>query len=97
MLKKPRIVQNPTQQKKEGVSKKGTQAEKKNNTQPPQEEEKEIETAQGAISSATQQQQGQTKRPIIQTGGVHKKVKAHKIPPEYMITEDDVDLMAQMV
>jgi hypothetical protein len=30
-------------------------------------------------------------------GGARKKSKAHKMPPEYMITEDDVDLIAQMV
>jgi hypothetical protein len=34
--KKPRIGQNKAQQKKGGVSKKGTQAEKKNNTEVPQ-------------------------------------------------------------
>jgi len=62
-----------------------------------QEKEKEIETGQGPTSSATQQDQGQTKRPMIQTGGACKKTKSHKIPPEYTITEDDADLMAQMV
>jgi hypothetical protein len=30
-------------------------------------------------------------------GGAHKKSKAHKTPPEYTITEDDADLVAQMV
>jgi hypothetical protein len=29
--------------------------------------------------------------------GVRKKTKVHKIPLEYMITEDNADLMAQMV
>jgi hypothetical protein len=86
--KKPKTGQNSTQQKKGGVSKKGTQARKKKNTQVSQEQKKEIETAHGTTSSATQQEQGQTKMPIIQTGVV---------PLEYMITEDDADLVAQMV
>jgi len=30
-------------------------------------------------------------------GGARKKTKAHKMPLEYTITEDDVDLVAQMV
>jgi hypothetical protein len=30
-------------------------------------------------------------------GGAHKKTKVHKTPPEYTITEDDADLVAQMV
>jgi len=30
-------------------------------------------------------------------GGSHKKSRVHKIPQEYMIKEDDVDFMAQMV
>jgi hypothetical protein len=30
-------------------------------------------------------------------GGAHKKVKAHQTPPEYTITEDDVDMVAQMI
>jgi hypothetical protein len=29
--------------------------------------------------------------------GAHKKVKAQKMPPEYMIIEDDIDLVDQMV
>jgi hypothetical protein len=40
---------------------------------------------------------GQTKRSIIHTGGACKKYKAHKTPPEYTITEDDADLVAEMV
>jgi transcription initiation factor IIF auxiliary subunit len=79
------------------VSKKGTQAGKKNNTQVPQVQEKQTETTQGTTSSATQQEQGQTKRPVIQMGGVCKKSKVHRMPPEYTITEDDADLVAQMV
>jgi len=30
-------------------------------------------------------------------GGERKKFKAHKMPPGYTITEDDTDLVAQMV
>jgi hypothetical protein len=30
-------------------------------------------------------------------GGARKKEKAHKMPPEYTITEDDVDMVAQMI
>jgi hypothetical protein len=95
--KKPRTGQNKVQQKKGGVSKKGTQVGKKNNTQAPQVQEKQTETTQGTTSSATQQEQGQTKRPVIQMGGACKKAKAHRMPPEYMITEDDADMVAQMV
>jgi hypothetical protein len=29
--------------------------------------------------------------------GVCKKMKAHRTPPEYTITEDDADMVAQMV
>jgi hypothetical protein len=29
--------------------------------------------------------------------GVRKKSKVHKTPPEYTITEDDVEFIAQMV
>jgi hypothetical protein len=85
MPKKPNPSQKPTQQKKGGAPKKGTQAGKKDTTQAPQEQEKEVETAQGTTSSATQQEQGQTKRPIIHTGGACKKAKVHKTPPEYTI------------
>jgi hypothetical protein len=28
---------------------------------------------------------------------VRKKAKAHKMPPEYIITEDDVDMVSQMI
>jgi hypothetical protein len=79
------------------VSKKETQARKKNNTQVPQKHEKHIETTHGTTSSATQQEKGQTKRPIIQTGGARKKTKEHKMPLEYTIMEDDAVLVAQMV
>jgi hypothetical protein len=95
--KKPRKGQDKAQQKKGGVSKKGTQAGKKNNTHAPQVQEKQIETAQGTTSSVTQQEKGQTKRPVIQMGGARKKSKAHRTPPEYTITEDDADMVAQMV
>jgi hypothetical protein len=43
------------------------------------------------------QEKGKTKRPVIQIGGAHNKAKAHKTPPEYTITEDDVDMVAQMI
>jgi hypothetical protein len=36
-------------------------------------------------------------RPVIQMGGARKKAKAHKTPPEYTITEDDADMVAQMI
>jgi hypothetical protein len=29
--------------------------------------------------------------------GAWKKEKAHKMTPEYMITEDDADMVAQMI
>jgi hypothetical protein len=79
--KKPRTGQNKAQQKKGGTSKTGTQAGKKNNTQAPQVQQKQAETTQGTTSSATPQEQGQTKRPVIQMGGACKKVKAHKNAP----------------
>jgi hypothetical protein len=37
------------------------------------------------------------KRPIIHIGGSRKKVKVHKQLPEYTITNDDIDLMAERV
>ena len=30
-------------------------------------------------------------------GGARNKEKAHKTPPDYMITKDDVDMVAQMI
>jgi hypothetical protein len=30
-------------------------------------------------------------------GGAHKKAKAHRMPPEYMITEDDADMVSQII
>jgi hypothetical protein len=79
--KKPRTSQNKAQNKKGGTSKIGTQIGKKNNTQAPQVQQKQAEAAQGTTSSATLQEQGQTKRLVIQTWGVRKKTKEHKTPP----------------
>jgi hypothetical protein len=78
--KKPRTGQNKAQQKKGGASKKGTQAGKKNNTQVPQVQEKQTETTQGTTSSATQQEKGQTKRPVIQMGGVQESEGTQNTP-----------------
>jgi hypothetical protein len=47
-------------------------------------------TTQETPSTTTPQETMQPKRPIIHTGGSCKKAKAHKKPPEYTITEDDV-------
>jgi hypothetical protein len=33
----------------------------------------------------------------MQTGGAHKKMKAQRTPPEYMITDDDREIIAQTV
>jgi hypothetical protein len=97
MPKKPKPSQKMAQQKKGGAPNKGTQTGKKDTTQAPQEQEKEVEIEEGTKSSATQQEQGQTKRFIIHTWGVRKKAKAHKMPPEYTITKEYVDLMVEMV
>jgi hypothetical protein len=35
--------------------------------------------------------------PATQTRGMHKKMKAQRTPPEYMITKDDAEMIAQMV
>jgi hypothetical protein len=49
-------------------------------------------TTQETPSIATPQETGPPKWPIIHTGGLHKKAKAHKQLPKYTLTEDDVDL-----
>jgi hypothetical protein len=48
-------------------------------------------------SSATPKELGQTKRPTTQMGGARKNIKEHKTHPEYMITEDDANMVAQVV
>jgi hypothetical protein len=48
-------------------------------------------------STATPQETGPPKQPIIHIGGSCKKAKAHKKIPEYTITEDDADLVAERV
>jgi hypothetical protein len=37
------------------------------------------------------------KRTVLQTGGKHKKMKAHKGVPEFTIIEDDAELVAKRV
>jgi hypothetical protein len=49
------------------------------------------------LSTTTPQEIGPPKRPIIHTGGLHKKAKAHKQILEYTITEDDVKIVAERV
>jgi hypothetical protein len=93
--KKPNPSQKPTQQKKGGAPNKGTQETKKDTTQAPKQQEKGDGTTQGTTSSDTQHEQGQTKKLITHTSGVRKKAKAHKMPPEYTIAEDDADLVAE--
>jgi hypothetical protein len=65
---KPNPSQKPAQQNKGGVPKKVTQFGKMDTTQEPKEQEKGANTAQGTTSSATQQEQVQTKRSIIHIG-----------------------------
>jgi hypothetical protein len=54
-------------------------------------------TRQENTSTSTPQETRPPKRPIIHTGGSRKKVKVHKQLPEYTITNDDIDLMAERV
>jgi hypothetical protein len=52
---------------------------------------------QGTTTSPNSQELGGNKRPATQTGGAHKKTKAQRIPPEYTIMDDDVEMISQMV
>jgi hypothetical protein len=46
---------------------------------------------------SNQQIAGENKRPSTQMGGARKKSKAQRTPPEYTITDDDGEMIAQMV
>jgi hypothetical protein len=48
----------------------------------------------GTTQGPTPKEPGLTKRPTTHTGGACKNMKAHITPPEYMITEDDVEMVA---
>jgi hypothetical protein len=69
---------------------------KNNNIQVPQVQKKSFEVAQGTTSNVTPQEPGHYKHPTTHTGGARKKMKAHKMPPEYTITEDDADMVDQL-
>jgi hypothetical protein len=79
------------------VPRKDTQVEKKDTTQAPKESKKGAMITQGTPLISTPQEQDQTKRLIIHTGGECKRAKVHKQPPKYTITEDDANLMAKRV
>jgi hypothetical protein len=69
----------------------GTQKGKKDNTQLAKEQQKQVEAMQGTTPSPNPQEPGLSKRPTTQTGGVCKKMKVQRTPPEYTITEDDAE------
>jgi hypothetical protein len=81
----------------EGTTKIGTQKGKKNNMQSAQEQQKQAKEAQGTTPSPNPQEPGLNKRPTTHMGGARKKMKAQRTPPDYMIMEDDADMIAQMV
>ena len=97
MPKKPRIGQNKAQKKKGGTSKTGVQIGKKTNTQKPQVQQKQAEAAQGTAPSPNSKKPGGNKRPTMQIVGARKKSKAQRTPPDYTITYDDGEMIAQMV
>jgi hypothetical protein len=81
----------------EGTTKTGTLKGKKNIMQLSQEQQKLGEVVQGTTPSPNSQEPGLTKRPSTHMGGAGKKMKAQRTPPEYTITEDDAEMIAQMV
>jgi hypothetical protein len=95
--KKMKPSQKSMQQKKGSAPKKDAQAGKKDTAPATREQGMGDTTTQETPSTTTPQETMQPKRPIIHTGGSHKKAKAHKQLPEYTITEDDTDLMAEKV
>jgi hypothetical protein len=101
MTKKPTQQGKPSQktmqQKKGSTPKKDAQTGKKDNAPAQEEQGRGDTTTQETPSATTPQETGPPKRPIIHTGGPCKKAKAHKQIPEYTITEDDVNLVAERV
>jgi hypothetical protein len=95
--KKPRTGQNKHNRRKGGHPRQASRQGRRTTHMRPKYNRNKLEAAQGTTSSAMPQEKGQTKRPVIQTGGVCKNMKAHRMPPEYTITEDDADMVAQMI
>jgi hypothetical protein len=95
--KKPKPTQKLATKKKGGATKKDAQAGKKDTASQQKDQGAGATGTQGTPSTSTPQEPGPPKWPISQSGGTHKKEKVHKEPPEYTITEDDADLVAEKV
>jgi hypothetical protein len=61
------------------------------------EQQKQFEATQGNTLSPNPQEPGGNKRPSMYIGGVCKKMKVEITPPNYMITNDNGEMTAQMV
>jgi hypothetical protein len=57
-------------------------------------QQKQSEAAQGTTPSPNPQEPGGKKRTTTQIGGAHKKMKVKRTPPEYMITDDNGEMIA---
>jgi hypothetical protein len=75
----------------------GTQNGKKDKMQSAKEQQQQAEPTQETTTSPNPQEPGENKRPTTQTGGMHKKIKAQRTPPEYTIMDDDGEMIARMV
>jgi hypothetical protein len=92
---KPR--QNLSQQKRGSAPKKDAHAGKKDTTPTQVEQGVGNTTTQESLSPATPQETGPPKWPIIHIRGSRKNSKVHNQLPEYMITEDDANLVEEKV
>jgi hypothetical protein len=94
--KKPRTDQGKPNQADEGPKKSGTHKGKKNNTQLTNEQHKQDEGVQETASNPNTQEPRGTKRLATQ-GGMRKKSKAQRASPDFMIMEEDGEMIARMV
>jgi hypothetical protein len=81
----------------EGPTKIGTQKGKEGEYATTKEQQKQAEGVQETATSPNPQEAGKNKRLAMQIGGTHKKSKAQRTLPEYMITDDDGEMIARMV
>jgi hypothetical protein len=94
--KKPNPSQKPTQQKKGVCQRKVPRPGKR--TPPRHQKNKKKGLRQHKEPHQVLPNRNKARpRGQSYTLGVHKKAKAHKKPPEYTITEDDADLVAERV
>jgi hypothetical protein len=95
--KKPQMSQGKTTQEDEGFKQTRTQKGKGETTYLTNEQLKQLKEARETTPNPITQEPRGNKRPISQEGGMCNKSKVKQASPDYMIMEDDGEMIAIMV